>query len=128
MANIRRPVPPKPDLAPSLDNVTPLLDACSTMLQGWMTMNAAILDFAQSRIKQNLELGQALSSSKDLDQVVELQSGFVRTAVQEYVEQTDKMLKLGAKVAAECMTATQEGAKAPVPRERELGSAGEAKV
>lgn len=117
MATARRLATPKPEPVPGIDTIKPLIDAYSTMLQGCMSLNAAMVDFAQSRLQQNVELGQALTTLKGVEQMVELQSGFVRSAVQQYVEQTDKILKLGAKTVADCVSVAQEGAKLEGSRE-----------
>ena len=113
MSNSRKHADPKYGSPAPVDAVQPFLSAGNALVQGWMTLNSALVDFTQSRFRQNIELGQALASSKTIDDMAALQSDFARAAIQQYVDQTEKMLKLGAKTVTDSVAAAQQGARAP---------------
>ena len=74
--------------------------ARSAMMEGMSRVQREIADFVSERIRQDMETQQALLRCKTLDEVRDVQSGFFKTAMDQYAAEATKLMKLGTEIVA----------------------------
>ena len=72
--------------------------ATTSMIDGIMTLNREIIDFVSERIRQDIETQQEFRGCRSLDAIGSVQMKFLRTAVDQYSAEADKLAKLGAEI------------------------------
>ncbi len=73
--------------------------AGTTASKGAETINAEVLAFAKSQYEDNLAATKALFGAKTLQEVIELQNGFAKSAFEAYSAHATKLSEVSAKVA-----------------------------
>jgi hypothetical protein len=103
-----RQPPEKPVSVTSFDaagaTIDPLLQASNRLLAGWVAVSSEILEFGRARLDQNLAIGKALAQSGSIDEAIDLQSQYVRTVVQDYVAESNKIVDLGTRSLLDSMS------------------------
>jgi hypothetical protein len=84
--------------------IDPLLQAGNRLLAGWMAVSSEILEFGQARLNRSLAIGKALAQSGSIDEAIDLQSQYVRTVVQDYVAESNKIVDLGTRSLLDSMS------------------------
>jgi hypothetical protein len=84
--------------------IDPLLQAGNRLLAGWMAVNSEILEFGRARLDRSLAIGKALAQSNSIDEAIDLQSQYVRTVVQDYVAESNKIVDLGTRSLLDSMS------------------------
>jgi hypothetical protein len=84
--------------------IDPLLQASNRLLAGWMAVNSEILEFGRARLDRSLAIGKALAQSTSIDEAIDLQSQYVRTVVQDYVAESNKIVDLGTRSLLDSMS------------------------
>ncbi len=80
-------------------NADALVAAGTTATKGAETINAEVLAFAKSQYEDNLAATKALFGAKTLQEVIELQNGFAKSAFEAYAAHATKLSEVSAKLA-----------------------------
>lgn len=94
--------------------VEALVKANEVMLEGMAAMQREILEFGNSRLRQDLETQGALSQCKDFDDLFRLQVEFAQKAMQQYSEEAAKLLDLSTKVGQDCWVPLESATRTTV--------------
>lgn len=81
------------------DGVEAFVAAGTLASKGVEDMNADMLAFAKSRYEGNIAAAKAMMAAKTLQEVVELQNGYTKSAFEAYVAQVNKFGEASAKLA-----------------------------
>lgn len=80
-------------------NVEAIVAAGNLATKGVETLNAEVLSFAKSQYEDNLAAAKAMMGAKTLQELVELQNDFTKTAFEAYAAHATKLSEVAAKVA-----------------------------
>jgi len=81
------------------DGVEAFVAAGTLASKGVEDLNADMLAFAKSRYEGNIAAAKAMMAAKTLQEVVELQNGYTKSALEAYVAQANKIGEASAKLA-----------------------------
>ena len=95
--------------------IEPLLQAGNKWLEGWMAVSSEILEFSRLRLDRSIEVGKAIARTSTLDQAMDLQADYARSALREYVSEAGKLADLGTRAVLEGFW-TWQGAPRVEPR------------
>ena len=111
------------DAFPGLDpacfaaNLESFFQAGNKFLDSWRVVSDELLEFGKSRLTRNIEMGRKVTQSASLDQALEAQADFARSAMQDYISETGKLAELGTRAIVESFSAWQvEAEKTPARR------------
>lgn len=90
------------------DNLSAAVKANETMFNDMMAVGREIMDFASSRLEQDLAVTEKLMKSKDAESAFRVQCEFAQTAIQQYFEESQKLMALGTNIARDCWTPLQD--------------------
>lgn len=99
----------KESLEESIDAVERSFDAAG---QGATAYNRKLIDIAQRNLNSGFDLAKSLASAKNLAEIVELQSAFIRSQFDVFASQAGEIRALTTKIAAD----TSEPIKEQVSR------------
>jgi hypothetical protein len=97
-------LPPLPAFKP--EDAAALLDTQRAMIDGMLAMNREFLDFAETRLRADIEVLNGLCRCKDWPQFLDVQSKFLSAMTEQYFDRTMRLMTtasrmLTAKRAAE---------------------------
>ena len=78
------------------------------IMQNMLDINRGLFDFVDSRLKADVATFDELCQCKDWQDVSKVQSRFVSSLTQQYVDQTTKLMDAAAKMLAAQRTATKD--------------------
>jgi hypothetical protein len=78
-------------------------DAGSAVLEGMSRVRAEVADFVAERIRKDIETQAELLGCRNLGEIREVQSRFVRTAIDEYAAETTRLFKLGGELMSKAL-------------------------
>ncbi|WP_162913187.1 phasin family protein [Rhodospirillaceae bacterium SYSU D60014] len=93
-----------------------MVKASDAMLKGVAALGQEMVDFANTRVKQNLETSQSLMGCNDLSQAFGLQCDFARTATQHYLQEANKLMNLTASMTRQSWAPLEERTKETLSR------------
>lgn len=113
----------KSKIAPSIDNPLAVnFDAAGVMLQGrrayadlcntMMKYQIETLDFLKKRFEQDMRLASGLAKAREADETVCCYLDFLRQAQIDYSEETAKLLRINADMAADVARKAEHEANA----------------
>ena len=76
-----------------------LESATLAVVEGVSRTQWEIADFLARRIREDLDTQQALMRCRSFDELADVQTKFLRTAVDEYGDEASRLLKLGGELA-----------------------------
>lgn len=82
-------------------NVEAFVQAGNVTAKAIEAINAELLAFSKSSLEDSLAAAKHLMSAKTLNELVELQSNFAKSALDSYLQETTKLGELSARVAQE---------------------------
>jgi hypothetical protein len=82
-------------------NLDAAMKATDAMMKGMAAFGQEIVEFANARLRQNIETSQSLMGCSDITQAFGLQCDFARNATQQYLEEASKLMTLAAEVTRE---------------------------
>jgi phasin family protein len=77
-----------------------VLDAAA---QGATALNRKVLDITQRNVNSGFDLAKSLAGAKTIPETVELQAGYWREQIGTLAEQTEELVDLSTKVAADTL-------------------------
>lgn len=93
-----------------------VVKASDAMLKGMAALGQEMVDFANTRLKQNLETSQSLMGCNDVSQAFGLQCDFARTATQHYLQETSKLMNLTVSMTRQSWAPLEERTKETLSR------------
>ena len=78
---------------------------------GIAKLNGEVMDFANARLKENLEASDSLAHCTDTEQAFDYQCDFARRATEQYLEQSGRVMRLASETAREALRPLEEGAR-----------------
>jgi chromosome segregation ATPase len=78
-------------------------DAGSAVLDGMSRVRAEVADFVAERIRKDIETQAELLGCRNLGEIREVQSRFVRAAIDEYAAETTRLFKLGGELMSKAL-------------------------
>jgi hypothetical protein len=96
---------------PSLD---PLFQAGNRLIEGWMAVGSEMLEFSRTRIDRSLEMGRAMAQSTSLNEAIDVQATFTRSAVQDYLSEANKLADLGTRSLLDSFSTLRQPVRAAV--------------
>jgi phasin len=88
----------KEALEESIDALERSFDAAG---QGATAFNRKLIDIAQRNLNSGFDLAKSLAGAKNLAEIVELQSGFIRSQFDVFASQANEIRALSTKIAAD---------------------------
>lgn len=89
-----------------------MLRANEVLFQGLTAMQREIIEFGNARLRQDLETQEALSQCGDLQEAFRMQADFAQKALQQYSEETAKLMELSAKIGRDCWSPLADATRA----------------
>jgi hypothetical protein len=68
------------------------------MLEGMAKVQKEVVDFVSTRIRQDLETQQELLRCRSFDDLRDVQTKFVKTAMEQYAAESQRLMQLGSEV------------------------------
>lgn len=88
---------PGMDPAQFANNLQPMFQAGTRMLEHWRVVSEELMEFGRTRLTKNIEVGRKVAQSTSIDQAIEAQAEFARTAMQDYIAESNKLAELGTR-------------------------------
>jgi phasin family protein len=79
-------------------NADAMMAAGQAMISGYQTLNAEMLAFLQSRVKDGLATSQRIAECQSPQTAMELQLDYGKATLQAYVDEFDKVVQLSGRV------------------------------
>ncbi len=92
-------------------NVEAFVQANEAIMNGMAALNAEMLDFGNKRLSENIERSGSLMSCNDAEEAFRVQWNFFQSATQQYLDQTNNMLAIMAKMTSDFWAPAQEHTK-----------------
>ena len=84
----------------SNDDLETFVRANEAIMNVVAALSSEMLAFGNKRLRENIERSESLVDCKDAEQAFRIQCEFVRSATQQYLEQTTNMLSIMTKMTA----------------------------
>jgi hypothetical protein len=81
--------------------------AGTKILDSWKVVSEELLEFSKSRLNHSIESSRKVTESTSLDQAIEAQAEYCRSALQDYIAQSGKLAELGTRAMVESLSAWQ---------------------
>jgi hypothetical protein len=81
----------------AVPNIEPILRAGNRLLETWMTVTTEILEMSRVRIDRSIEMSRAIAKSGSISEVIDIQTKFAQTMMQDYVASANKLAGLGVR-------------------------------
>ena len=92
-------------------NLEAFVQANEAIMPGMAALNSEMLAFANKRLGENIERSESLMSCNDVEEAFRIQWDFFQSATQQYLDQTNNVLALMAKMTGGFWAPVQERTK-----------------
>ena len=99
--------------------IEPILQAGNKWFENWMALSSEILEFSRARLDRSFEVSKAMAKTSSLDQAMDLQADYARSALRDYFSEAGKLADLGTRAMLESLWSWQGAARAEVSRAEE---------
>jgi phasin family protein len=89
--------------------------AAAAVTKGWQNIAAETTDYSKKSFEKSRELAEKLIGVKKLDEAIQLQSDFAKTAYEDFVAEATKLGELYSALAKEAFKPVETAAKAYTP-------------
>ena len=114
-------------------NLEQFFQAGTKILDSWKVVSEELLEFSKAQLTRNIEASRKVTESTSLDQAIEAQAEFCRSALEDYIAQTGKLAEIGTRAMVESMSAWQvekrparrtgrDGSVEPITTERSVAA------
>ena len=93
------------------ENVSAAMSAGEAMLAGFAEVSQEMIDFANARLRQDLEIAEEISKARTPEEIFECQCSFAERAAKHYAEETSKIFAMMARIQQSCWAPVQERTK-----------------
>lgn len=87
-----------------------MLDLQREWLVGMGQLQRDYLSFLGERVRKDIEIAKRMAECRDMQAALELQSAFVETARDDYMEETQKVLAKSREIAEHCVECLAQAA------------------
>jgi phasin family protein len=105
-------------MAANEQNLNALMKANEVLLGNILELTQQVFAFGAARLQENIRMSQSLMSCRDPDQAIRSEGEFFQSSVEQYLDQSGKMLELMSRMTRECWTPLEDRAREVV---RDLG-------
>ncbi len=84
------------------------LQANEAIMNGLAALSSEMMDFSNRQLHEFTKRSESLVGCKDADQAFRIQCEFAQTTTQQYLDQTNNMLSILAKMSQDCLNPLQE--------------------
>ncbi len=91
----------------AIPHLDPLFQAGNRLIEGWMAVGSELLEFGKSRIDRSLEMSRAMAQTTSLNEAMDVQAKYTRSAVQDYLSEANKLADLGTRSFLDSFTTLQ---------------------
>ncbi len=92
-------------------NLEVFVRANEAIMNGMAALNSDMHAFGNKRLRESVERSESLMSCNDAEEAVRIQWDFFQTATQQYLDQTNNMLGIMAKITGDFWTPVEERTK-----------------
>lgn len=83
--------------AAGVPHLEPLLQVSNRLFEGWMAVGNELLEFGKSRLDRSLEMSRAMAQTTSLNEAIDVQAKFTRSAMQDYLSEANKLADLSTR-------------------------------
>ncbi len=105
-------------MAANEQNLNALMRANEVLLGNILELTQQVFAFGAARLQENIRISQSLMSCRDPDEAIRSEGEFLQSAVEQYLDQSGKMLELMSRMSQDCWSPFEDRAREVV---RELG-------
>ncbi len=96
------------DIGEISDDLEAFVQANEAIMNGMAVLSSEMLAFGNTRLRQNIERSESLVGCKDAEEAFRTQFEFAQSATQQYLDQTNNLLTILAKMAEDFWAPLQE--------------------
>lgn len=93
-----------------------LMRSSDAILRGMMALSQEMTEFANARLRQNVERSESLLHCADPAEAFDVQCDFAQKATQQYLEETNRLMSLATQVGGKCWEPIQDCTKETLGR------------
>ena len=105
-------------MAANEQNFNALMKANEVLLGNILELTQQVFAFGAARLQENIRMSQSLMSCRDPDEALRSEGAFFQSAVEQYLDQSGKMLELMSRMSRDCWLPLEDRAREVV---RDLG-------
>ncbi len=92
-------------------NVEAFTKATEAMVKGFSELNQEMVSFSQRRFEENMNRSMALMHCKNLEEAFQVQCDFIKSATQQYLEESNQLMTMMAKLTKESWSPVEDRTK-----------------
>ncbi len=96
------------DIGEISDDLEAFVQANEMIMNGMAALNSEMLAFGNTRLRENLERSESLVGCKNAEEAFRTQFDFAQSATQQYLDQTNNLLTILAKMTEDFWAPLQE--------------------
>jgi phasin family protein len=100
----------------SKDQVEAYVTAGNVATKGLETINAEVMAFTKTQVEDQISAAKAMMGAKTLQELIELQNGFAKSAFEAYTAHTTKLSEVATKVAQDAFAPINAQVQAAVEK------------
>jgi hypothetical protein len=81
----------------AMPHLDPLFQAGNRLFESWMAVGNELLEFGKSRFDRNIEMSRAMAQTTSLNEAIDVQAKYTRSAMQDYLSEANKLADLGTR-------------------------------
>jgi hypothetical protein len=96
------------DIGEVSDDLEAFVQANEVIMNGMAALNSEMLAFGNKRLRENIERSESLVGCKDAEEAFRIQCDFAQSVTQQYLNQSNNLLTILAKMTQEFWAPLQE--------------------
>ena len=96
------------DIGEIRDDLEAFVQANEVIMNGMAALSSEMLAFGNKRLRENIERSESLVGCKDAEEAFRIQCDFAQSATQQYLNQTNNLLTMLAKMTGDFWAPLQE--------------------
>jgi len=98
------------------DQVEAYVTAGNVATKGFETINAEVMAFTKTQVEDQISAAKAMMGAKTLQELIELQNGYAKSAFEAYTAHTTKLSEVATKVAQDAFAPINAQVQATVEK------------
>lgn len=98
------------------DQVDAYVTAGNVATKGFESINAEVISFTKTQVEDQISAAKAMMGAKTLQEFIELQSGYAKSAFEAYTAHTTKLSEVATKVAQDAFAPINAQVQATVEK------------
>lgn len=99
-----------------LPQLETFLTAGSKVIEAWRAIGTELIEFGKARVDQSIEMSSAVARSSSFNEVVELQTKFAQSTMNDLLAEARKLADIGTRPIIESFAAVQKTAQRETAR------------